>query len=155
MPHNLSAPQAVEGVAPPSRRLSGGRPRPPRRGRDALGTAGKMPALLFFGAAQAPTGWPWLLYHSTVRRRPSSKFTRTLYPKCFCAFVMSASECLMSPPRSGPYLTAPLYPVSGFKAANVSFSVIRRPVAQLNTRPAHSAAGAEQASRLAETALSM
>ena len=27
--------------------VSGGRPRPPRRGRDALGTAGKMPALLF------------------------------------------------------------------------------------------------------------
>jgi hypothetical protein len=35
-------------VAPPSRRLSGGRLRPPRRGRDALGTAGKMPALLVF-----------------------------------------------------------------------------------------------------------
>src|SRR5208282_5941925 len=35
-------------VALPSRRLSGGRPRPPRRGRDALGTAGKMPALLLF-----------------------------------------------------------------------------------------------------------
>jgi len=34
-------------VAPPSRRLSGGHPRPPRRGRDALGTAGKMPALQF------------------------------------------------------------------------------------------------------------
>ena len=33
-------------AAPPSRRLSGGRLRPPRRGRDALGTAGKMPALL-------------------------------------------------------------------------------------------------------------
>jgi hypothetical protein len=32
-------------VAPPSRRLSGGRPRPPRRARDALRTAGKMPAL--------------------------------------------------------------------------------------------------------------
>src|SRR5450755_1592255 len=32
-------------VAPPSRRLSGGRPRPPRRGRDALGTAGKMSSL--------------------------------------------------------------------------------------------------------------
>ena len=34
-----------EVVAPPSRRLSGGRPRPPRRGQEALGTAGKMPAL--------------------------------------------------------------------------------------------------------------
>src|SRR5208337_1663406 len=32
-------------VAPPSRRLSGGHPRPPSRGRDALGTAGRMPAL--------------------------------------------------------------------------------------------------------------
>jgi len=28
-------------VAPPSGRLSGGRPHPPRRGRDALGTAGR------------------------------------------------------------------------------------------------------------------
>ena len=37
-------------VAPPSRRLAGGRPRPPRRERDALGTAGKMPALLAFHA---------------------------------------------------------------------------------------------------------
>src|ERR1035438_536416 len=32
-------------VAPPSRRLSGGRPRPASRARYALGTAGKMPAL--------------------------------------------------------------------------------------------------------------
>jgi Peptidase S24-like len=32
-------------VAPPSRRLSWGRPRPHRRGQDALATAGKMPAL--------------------------------------------------------------------------------------------------------------
>ncbi len=38
-------------VAPPSRRLPGGRPRPPLRGRDALGTAGKMPALLVFRMA--------------------------------------------------------------------------------------------------------
>jgi len=32
-------------VAPPSGRLSWGRPRPHRRGQDALATAGKMPAL--------------------------------------------------------------------------------------------------------------
>jgi hypothetical protein len=32
-------------VAPPSRRLSWGRPRPRRRGQDALATAGKRPAL--------------------------------------------------------------------------------------------------------------
>jgi cytochrome c-type biogenesis protein CcmH/NrfG len=43
----------TEQVAPPSRRLCGGRPRPPHRGRDALGTAGKMPALRNLGLAPA------------------------------------------------------------------------------------------------------
>ncbi len=49
-------------VAPPSRRLSGGRPfgrlragaRPPLRGRDALAAAGKMPALRHGGADMFP-----------------------------------------------------------------------------------------------------
>ena len=41
-------------------------------------------------------------YHSTVLRRPSSKFTLGLYPRCFSAREMSARECLMSPPRSAP-----------------------------------------------------
>jgi len=41
--------EAIPGrtVAPPSRRLCGGRPARPGRGRDALKTAGKMPALHF------------------------------------------------------------------------------------------------------------
>jgi hypothetical protein len=40
-----AAPGQSLNVAPPSRRLSWGRPAPTLRGQDALATAGKMPAL--------------------------------------------------------------------------------------------------------------
>ena len=47
-----SSPVIDHQVAPPSRRLSGGRPRPSCRGRKALPTASKITALLFCGRLQ-------------------------------------------------------------------------------------------------------
>jgi hypothetical protein len=43
--HSFSSGGAFGILAPPSRRLSWGRPRPHLRGQDALATAGKMSAL--------------------------------------------------------------------------------------------------------------
>src|SRR5437868_15150615 len=94
-------------------------------------------------------------YQATVRRKPSSKFTRILKPRCFWAAEISASECRMSPERDLSYLTLPLYPVILLMISKVSFKVTWTPQAKLNIFPATSDAGAVQASRLAETTLSM
>ena len=91
--------------------------------------------------------------------RPSQAFFKIYFgfisEMLFRRREMSASECLISPPRSAPWMGEPEYEVSVCRSLKVSLSVIRRPVATLNTLPAACCAGALQASRLASTALSM
>ena len=45
-----------------------------------------------FTYTAAPVSFICVRYHSTVFLRPSSKYTKGRYPRCFSAFEMSASE---------------------------------------------------------------